>query len=67
MLLNEIARKYELIPEAAEVDAEIASITDENTRAQLQTSSGRRFVLATLLQQRSFNKLLDLVKASQKK
>lgn len=67
LLLNEIARKYELIPEAAEVDAEIASITDENTRAQLQTSSGRRFVLATLLQQRSFNKLLDLVKASQKK
>jgi|GEM_PF-4490619 len=67
LLLNEIARKFELVPQVADIDSEIAAISDENTRAKLQTSAGRRYVLATLLQQRAFTKLLDTVKASQKK
>lgn len=66
MLLNEVAKKYNLIPELADVDAEINAISDANTKAQLQTTAGRRFVMATLLQQRSFNKLLEIVKANQK-
>lgn len=66
MLLNEIAKKYNLLPEVADIDAEINAISDANTKAQLQTPAGRRFVMATLLQQRSFNKLLEIVKANQK-
>lgn len=64
ILLNEIAKKYEIAPAATEIDAQINSITDPEVRAQYDTYEGRRYILSALLQQRSMQKLLSEVKTT---
>jgi len=59
ILLNEIAKKYEIAPSATEIDAQINSISDPKIRAQYDTYEGRRYILSALLQQRSMQKLLS--------
>lgn len=64
LLLNEIARTYELTPTNDDIEAELKSITDSATRTRMETSNGRRYILVTLLQQRALDKLLELARGT---
>jgi FKBP-type peptidyl-prolyl cis-trans isomerase (trigger factor) len=67
ILLNEIAKKYEISPASTDIEAQLNAITDPELRAKYDTYEGRRYILSALLQQRSMAKLLSEVKIVDKK
>lgn len=60
LLMNEIAKHYNVMPKAEDIDAEIAAITDPQIQAQYTTESGRRYIASVLVQQRALGKLKEL-------
>jgi FKBP-type peptidyl-prolyl cis-trans isomerase (trigger factor) len=61
LVLNQVAKEFNLIPTSAEVEAQIASVTDETLKQNLSTTNGRRYILTMLMQSAAVHKLEDIV------
>lgn len=62
LVLIAIARQNNLMPTEADVDKEISSIEDANTKASYQNNSGREYVKTVIARQRAVEWLLGEVK-----
>jgi len=70
IFLNEIAKKYKVIPTSDDIDNQIAGIEDLEIRSQYESAQGRRHVLAILMQQNAIRVLkeeVSIVKPKPKK
>lgn len=70
LVLSELAKQHELIPSIEEIEKEIEkeieNIEDENTKKELSTSSGRRYVASILIQRKGVEKLVEIVEGEKK-
>jgi trigger factor len=67
LLFSAIASKHGLKVETADVDAELAKVTDEKTKSQYSTEQGRNYISSVLLRQRALQKLKELAGVEESK
>ncbi|MBN1915926.1 hypothetical protein JW796_02965 [Candidatus Dojkabacteria bacterium] len=61
LLLVEISRQNQFKIEDLEVEKELASIQDKNTKEYYSSEKGRNYIRSVILQQKAINYLLDIV------
>ncbi len=67
LTLNEIVRKYDLVPTSEDIENELDSITDPEVKDSYDSYEGRRHILSVLIQQRGIQKLKEVVKLKEEK
>lgn len=61
LVLNEVAKEADVIPTTEQIEEQINSVEDPETKAKLDTFNGRRYILSTLLQANAIQYLQDVV------
>ncbi len=61
LLLLHIIRDQKILIKDEEINAELAKITDEKTKSQLETQEGKRYLVTVLLQQRAIEWLKNQI------
>lgn len=61
LLLLHIIRDQKILIKDEEINAELAKITDEKTKSQLETPEGKRYLVTVLLQQRAIEWLKNQI------
>lgn len=61
LVLNQVAKENDLVPTNEEIQAQIDAVTDEETKQKLDSFTGRRYILSTLLQAKAIEFLQENV------